>query len=210
MACGSRSRSPGVMTPTIRLRSRARSSAASSARANSSLNSTSTPGVCRSCSEIASSMRPRATCFAISAADVSFDGRQRLGHSKLHIQMPMVQRTNRHADRRPIVLARHGRKPRHRFDHVGYRVTLSPAKAGHHTRRVRLKPDTTYLSATYGSAQPTGARSCELPAAASRRATHTCRWVAPADRHGGRPPRSAHARGRQSRRRAESSTDGGR
>jgi hypothetical protein len=67
IACGIRRRSPGVNAPATSPRSRALSSAISSARAKSSLNSTSTPAVCRSCSDTLSSIRPRATCFVTNA-----------------------------------------------------------------------------------------------------------------------------------------------
>ncbi len=67
MACGRRSRSPGVRCPAITPRSLARSSAASSAVTKASLSSTCGTAAWRSCTLTPSSIRPRATACCTSA-----------------------------------------------------------------------------------------------------------------------------------------------
>ena len=114
IACGSRSRSPGVSAPVTSPRARAWSSAVSSARPNASLNSTSTPGVCRSCSDTLSSTRPRATCFATSVRTSASIAASDCGHPQLQIEIAVVERADRHRDRRALVLARHRRESGHR------------------------------------------------------------------------------------------------
>ena len=116
-ACGRRSRSPGVSMPVTSPRSRACASAVWSASPNSSLNSTSTPGVSRSCSDRLSSTRPRATCLLDERPDIGFDRGEHLRDAKLQVEMAMVQRSDRYPDRRALVLAGHRRKTGHRFDH---------------------------------------------------------------------------------------------
>ena len=176
IACGSRSRSPGVSAPAIRPRSRAWSSAASSAGANSSLNSTSTPGVWRSCSETLSSTRPRAMRWrpargspprsrpataACAAADRGGDGSVR-GWSRRW--SPVRPRASTAA------------KPGHAiFDHRNVVLTHLPTSA---------------------ATKAPSALAFALRAAASDRASRRCRLAARAARRGGRPRRCGRARGR--------------
>jgi hypothetical protein len=116
IACGRRSRSPGVSGPLTSPCCRALSSAASSALfVELDVHACQLPQLQRDAQLDAAS----GDMLRDQRAEVALDGRQRMRVPELQIEMPMVHGANRDADRGTLVFSRDRGEPGHALDHDG-------------------------------------------------------------------------------------------
>ena len=113
IACGSRSRSPGVSAPVTRpalarLLER-RLERRAELLVELDLDAGRLPQLQRDAQLDASA---RDVLARPAPRTLAFDRRERLRHAQLQIEVAMVHRANRHGDRRALVLARHRRQTR--------------------------------------------------------------------------------------------------